>query len=137
MIHRERDVLRAAIRSAAIHRDFALPVDHPQIVHADFSRVFVKCRRMRQLPRSVGHLQHELVEADVEHIGIQANFRRDLLIARLRVPAIDQNAHISRMKAEQVDADIERFQIDVGVDLVEAGIEAAVRAIVAYLGECV
>jgi len=41
------------------------------------------------------------------------------------------------MKAEQVDADIERFQIDVGVDLVEAGIEAAVRAIVAYLGECV
>jgi len=92
---------------------------------------------MRELPGAIAQLQRELVEAQIDHIGLQPNLGRELLIARLRVPGIDQNSRVSRLKPNQIDTHVDRFQIDVGVYLVEARIDAAVRGIVADARQCV
>ena len=68
---------------------------------------------------------------DVDRVGLQVNFAGEFLIARLRIPTVDQNSRVGRMKPDQIDTDIERLQIDVGVDLVEARIDAPVHTVVA------
>src|SRR5208282_6283243 len=86
---------------------------------------------MLKLPGSVTELERELCQVDIDHVGAEPNLGREFLIARLRIPTVDNNTGIGRMEPNQIDADIKRLQVNIGVDLVEAGIDAAVHAIVA------